>query len=259
MGRNALMSDPANHSVFLVAVRRQWWIPLTVALMGAAIAGVVVSINPAPLFEGRAVISIDSATLSKYPDLPRPDEMLLEAEKPSLIAHIAETTLVPTETVGASLKAYTRDDPQKRLVLSFRSAEESVASTVAVAAATRLTARAAELGDEEIGALQTQVDETERALKAVRRIDARAGGDARLDLDLISTQWEMRLRLYEDRLKLRMLQTAYHYNGNVTVVDARPASRRAGTVGGALILGFVLGMVVAVFREAWLTRSARTD
>ncbi|HZL06163.1 MAG TPA: hypothetical protein VFE45_12235 [Coriobacteriia bacterium] len=253
------MPDQAIHPSFLPAVRRQWWIPLVVALVAALAAGIVTSREPAPEFLARAVIVIDHSTLSKYPDLPRPDDMLKELAGDSLLGYVARATGVETDTVRASLDGYTLEDPQSQLVVTFESPTESVATSGAVTAATRVTERAADLSEKEIKALRQRVEETERALKAVRRIKLQAGKSAQpsLALDLIGTEWEMQLRLYEDRLQLRAIESSYYYNGNVRLGDVSPALRRWTTIAGAVVVGLLLGFVIAVYREAMFVRVRR--
>ncbi len=107
------------------------------------------SAHPTPLYEGRAIVIIDSATLSKFPDLPRADDMLREIEKPEFVSQVASEALVPSETVAAELSAYTREDPQRQLVLTFHSPSESEASSVTVIAATAAAKQAGRLGGHE--------------------------------------------------------------------------------------------------------------
>ncbi len=249
--------EPTHHPSFLAAVRREWWIPLAVMVAAGVIAAGVSSAHPTPLYEGRAIVIIDSATLSKFPDLPRADDMLREIEKPEFVSQVASEALVPSETVAAELSAYTREDPQRQLVLTFHSPSESEASSVTVIAATAAAKQAGRLGGHEIYELQRRVDETQRALREVVGINADAGGDraaSQFRLDAAGTQWEMRMRLYEDQLSLRTLRNAYYYNGNISVSDIAPVRRRGTTIAGALVLGLVLGLIIAVFREAILTR-----
>lgn len=250
-----------SHPTFLEAVRREWWIPLVVMLVAGLIAAFVSSANPEPLYEGTAMLSIDSATLSKFPDLPRADDMLREIESEQFASEIASMTLVASETVHAELSAYTRDDPPRQLIITFRSADEEIASTVTSAAAELAAKRAGELGGKEIYELQRRVNETQRALKEVLKIQSEAGRntDAGFKLDSAGTQWEMRMRLYEDSLSLRTLRNAYYYNGNLNVVDVAPVRRRGATIAGALVFGLVLGLVIAVFREALLSRPRKQE
>jgi len=250
------MPDQGAHPSYLAAVRRQWWIPLACALVAGVVAWVATSKAPAPEYQARAVVVIDNATLSAYPDLPRPDDMLKELRQAEFITHVAEVASVPTDTVSAALDAFTLEDPQSQLVVTFESPTESVATSAATAAATRVTERASELSGKEIKALRQRVEATERALKAVRGIkfDAGKNAPASLALDLIGTEWEMQLRLYEDRLHLRAIESAYYYNGNVRVTNLSPTLRRSTTAAGALVVGLLLGLVLALFREALFVR-----
>ena len=247
---------------FLAAVRREWWIPLAVMVAAGAIAAAVSSADPTPLFEGRAVIVIDGATLSKYPDLPKPDDMLRVIRTPEFTSVVASEALVASETVAAELSAFTREDPQRQLVLTFRSPDESVASTVTALAAAAVAEKAGQIGSVETWELQRRVNETQRALKEAAGINSAAGGskaDPDFRLDYAGMQWEMRMRLYEDQLSLRALRYVYYYNGNIAVTDVAPARRRGATVLSALVLGLMLGLVIAVFREAILMRPAHAD
>jgi capsular polysaccharide biosynthesis protein len=252
------MPDQAAHPSYLAAVRRQWWIPLACALVAAVVAGVATSKTPAPEYQARAVVVIDNATLSAYPDLPRPDDMLKEIKQDEFIAFVGDAAAVETETVNVALDAFTLEDRQSQLVVTFESPTESVATSAAVTAATRVTELASELSGKEIKALRQRVEATERALKAVRRIalDAGKSAPASLALDLIGTEWEMQLRLYEDRLHLRAIESAYYYNGNVRITNISPALRRSTTVAGAIVVGLLLGLVIAVFREALFVRKS---
>jgi len=253
--------ERTHHPSFLDAVRREWWIPLVVMVIAGAIAAGVSSSDSTPIYEGRAVLSIDSATISKFPDLPKPDDMLRVIRTPEFTSLVASSALVPSETVVAELSAFTREDPQKQLVITFRSPTESQASSVTAVAAAAVAKRAGELGGKETWELQRRVNETQRALKEVLGINASAGGaqsDPRFRLDYAGLQWEMRMRLYEDQLSLRTLKYVYYYNGNIAVADVSPVRQLGATVAGALVLGLVLGLVIAVFREAILMRPSRT-
>jgi len=249
-----------HHPVFLDAVRREWWIPLAVMVIAGAIAAGVSSADPTPLYEGRAVVIIDGATLSKFPDLPRPDDMLRVIKTPEFTSLVASDSLVPSETIAAEINAFTRDDPQRQIVITYRSPIESEAASVAAVAAAATATRAGQIGGKETSELQRRVNETQRALKEVLGINAEAGNanaDPRFRLDYAGIQWEMRMRLYEDQLSLRTLRYVYYYNGNLAVSDVAPVRRRGATIAGALVLGLVLGLVIAVFREAIIMRPPR--
>ncbi len=256
------MPKQTHMPTFLAAVRREWWIPLTVMVVAGVIAAVVSSADPTPLYEGRAVVVIDSATLSKYPDLPKPDDMLRVIKTPEFTSVVASEALVASETVAAELSAFTRQDPQRQLVLTFRSPDESVASSVTAIAAAAAATKAGQIGGVETWELQRRVNETQRALREVTAINSAAGGskaDSDFRLDYTGMQWEMRMRLYEDQLSLRTLRYVYYYNGNIAVTDVAPVRRRGATIVGALVLGLVLGLVIAVFREAILMRPVHVD
>ncbi len=244
------------HPTFLEAVRREWWIPVAVMVLAGAIALGISSANPEPLYEGRAVVIIDAPTLSKFPDLPKPDAMIREVESGEFASEVASRAVVPSETVAAGLQASTRDDPQSQLIVTFTSPDEALASKVATVAAGYAAERAGVIGGKEIWELQRRVNETQRALKEVLKINSEAGrnADDAFKLAAAGTQWEMRMRLYEDTLALRTLRNAYYYNGNIKTPDISPVRRRGATVAGALVFGLVLGLVIAVFREALLSR-----
>lgn len=232
-------------------VRREWWIPLLVVALAAVLALALSSRPGEPLYEARAVIAIDSSFLQKYPDLPRPDHVMQEVQKDGVLARIAEESGVSTETLSAGLSAYTLDDPQSRLVVRFRSRDESEAAGVAAVAAKVLAERAIEMGGAEIRALEGRIEDTEKSLTAVRRIDNQTSGrrSAELSLDIVATQWQMRMKLYEDKLALRQMRSTYYYNGNVATEDVAPARRRGSSVATAAVLGLVLGLVLAALRE----------
>ncbi len=244
------------HPTFLEAVRREWWIPVAVMAVAGAIAFFLSSANPAPQYEGRAVVIIDAPTISKFPDLPKPDEMIREVASATFSSEVASRAAVPSETVAAGLKASTRDDPQSQLIITFTSPDETVASRVATIAAGYAAERAAVIGGKEIWELQRRVTETQRALKEVLKIQSEAGRDAgsAFEMSAAGTEWEMRMRLYEDTLGLRTLRNAYYYNGNLKTPDVSPVLRRGATIAGAIVFGLVLGLVIAVFREALLAR-----
>jgi hypothetical protein len=236
-------------------VRREWWVPLVVVLIGASLALAFASRPGTPMYEAEAVIAIDSSFLQKYPDLPRPDHVMQEAQKDSVVARVAEASGVATEALKAGLAVYTLDDPQSRLVVRFRSRNESEAVQAATAAATVLAERAIEMGGAEIRALEQRIEDTDKSLTAVRAIDNRTSGrrTAELSLDIVATQWQMRMKLYEDKLALRQMRSTYYYNGNVSAKDVAPARRRGSSVATASLLGLVLGLVAAAVREAmWL-------
>ncbi|MHB1342264.1 MAG: hypothetical protein ACYC77_10520 [Coriobacteriia bacterium] len=250
------MFQSPSRSGFLDAVRREWWIPLLTVAVAVAVGLIASSADSTPLYEGKAVIVVDTAILSKYPDLPRPDDVVKEISADDFVSAIASESVLPTETVKANLRAFTQGSTQGQVALTFRSADESVATTAAVIAARNLRARAIEMGGPEVYELGRRVAETERSLSAVHKVDNEAGSDrgSQFELDLVATQWTMRMRLFEDRLELRKLQAAYFYNGNIKVVDIAPVRRRGATVAGAIVLGLALGLVLAVFREAVIMR-----
>lgn len=251
------MPKQTHMPTFLAAVRREWWIPLVVMVVAGAIAAAVSSADQTPLYEGRAVVIIDSAALSKFPGLPRPDDMLRVIKSSEFTSLVASEALVGSETVAAELNAYTREDPQRQLILTFRSADESEASSVTAVAAAAASKKAEQMGGVEAWELERRVTETQRALKDAALISTAAGGsraDNDFRLDYTGMQWEMRMRLYEDQLSLRTLRYVYYYNGNIVVSDVAPVRQRGALLLGALVLGLVLGLVIAVFREAILMR-----
>ncbi len=237
-------------------MRREWWVPVVVAALAVTAALAFASRPGKPLFEARAVIAIDASFLQKYPDLPRPDHMMQEAEKDGVVARVVEASGATTEALRASLSVYTLDDPQSRLVVRFQSRDESQAAGVVTAMARALVERAVEMGGAEIRALEQRIEDTEKSLTAVRRIDNQTSGrrDAQLSLDIVATQWQMRMKLYEDKLALRQMRSTYYYNGNVATDDIAPARRRGASAATAAILGLALGVVLAALREAMLLR-----
>lgn len=239
-------------------VRREWWVPIVVAALAVAAALAFASQPGRPLYEARAVIAIDASFLQKYPDLPRPDHMMQEAEKDGVVGRVVEASGVATEALRAGLAVYTLDDPQSRLVVRFQSRDESQAAGVAAAMAQTLVERAVEMGGAEIRALEQRVEDTEKSLSAVRRIDNQTSGrrDAQLSLDIVATQWQMRMKLYEDKLALRQMRSTYYYNGNVTAEDIAPARRRGASAATAAVLGLALGVLLAALREAMLLKGA---
>lgn len=241
---------------FLDAVRREWWLPLVTVVVAVAIGLAASSADPTPLYEGTAIIVVDTAILSKYPDLPRPDDVVAQIAKDDFISSVASESALPTETIKAGLRSFTQGSTQAQVAVTFRSANESEATTVAAVAATKLRAKAIQMGGPEVYELGRRVEETERSLAAVRKVDNQAGNDrgSQFELDLVATQWQMRIRLYEDRLELRKMQSSYFYNGNIKAVDIAPVRRRGATVAGAVVLGLALGFALAVFREAVLLR-----
>lgn len=238
-------------------VRREWWVPVAATLLAALLAFAFSSRPGTPLYEARAIISIDASFLQKYPDLPRPDHVMQEAAKDSVVSRVVEESGVPTDVVRAGLVVYTLNDPQDRLVVLFRSQDESQAVSIASAAAVVLAERAVEMGGAEIRALEQRIEDTERSLGAVRKIDNQTSGrrSAELSLDIVATQWQMRMKLYEDKLALRQMRSTYYYNGNVASEDVAPARRRGSSVATAAVLGLVLGLVAAALREATTLRS----
>lgn len=250
------MFQSPNRSGFLDAVRREWWIPLVTVAVAVVVGLIASSADPTPLYEAKAVIIVDAAILSKYPDLPRPDDVVGQISRDDFVSVVASESVLPSETIKANLRAFTQGTTQSQVAVTFRSADESVATTAVVIAAKRLRAKAIEMGGPEVYELGRRVEETERSLSAVRKVDNEAGNDrgSQFELDLVATQWTMRMRLFEDRLELRKLQAAYFYNGNVKAVDIAPVRRRGATVAGAIVLGLALGLVLAVFREALIMR-----
>lgn len=250
------MQVRSEHRSWDATVRREWWVPVVVASLAVAVALVFANRPGKPLFEARAVIAIDASFLQKYPDLPRPDHVMQEAEKDGVVARVVGASGVTTEALRAGLSVYTLDDPQTRLVVRFQSRDESQAVGVATAMAQTLVQRAVEMGGAEIRALEQRIEDTERSLTAVRRIDNQTSGrrDAQLSLDIVATQWQMRMKLYEDKLALRQMRSTYYYNGNVTSADIAPARRRGASAATAAVLGLALGLVLAALREAMLLR-----
>ncbi|MCE5190688.1 MAG: hypothetical protein LLG08_02855 [Actinomycetia bacterium] len=244
------------HPTFLEAVRREWWIPVAITVLAGGIALALSSASPAALYEGRAIVIIDAPTVAKFPDLPKPDDMIRELASNAFSSEVASRAVVPSDTVAAGLKSSTRADPQSQLIITFRSTDKALASRVATTAAGYAAERVSVIGGKEIWDLQRRVTETQRAMKEVLRIQSEAGRNASSSFELLAagTEWEMRMRLYEDTLALRTLRNAYYYNGNLTTSDVSPVHRRGATIAGALIFGFVLGLVIAVFREAILSR-----
>lgn len=249
------MVETTSKPGFLDAVRREWWLPVLTVVVALGIGLAASSADPTPLYEGTAVVIVDTAVLSKYPDLPRPDDVVAQIGKEEFISVVASESALSTGTVKAGIRAFTRGEAKDRVAVTFRDASESVASTVAAIAARELRATAIEMGGPEVYELGRRVSETERSLGAVRKIDNTASvRGSQFELDLVNTTWTMRMRLFEDRLELRKLQASYFYNGNVEAVDIAPVRRRGATVAGAIVLGLALGLVLAVFREAVLSR-----
>ncbi|MCE5203489.1 MAG: hypothetical protein LLG24_04670 [Actinomycetia bacterium] len=251
------MSETNAESRFLVAVRREWWLPLVTAAAAVAIGLAVSAADPTPLYEGTSVIAVDTAVLSKYPDLPKPDDVVSHATSDEFLSVVASASAVPAQTVRAGLKVFTRGPTQGEIAVTFRSPDASKATSVTVVAARTLCDKAIDMGGPEVLAVQRLVEETERMLDEVRKVDNEAPAserDAAYELELASTQWAMHMRLFEDRLELRKLRASYFYNGNVATADIAPVRRRGATVAGAVVLGLVLGLVLAVLREAVLSR-----
>ncbi len=255
------MPDGSHDVWFIAILKRQWWL-IALTIIAAILIALVASAGESePLYEATAVIVVDATTLSRHPYVPRPDDLILEASTDAFASQVASAADVTTSSVAAGLRVFSQGATQTRLVVAFRSPDESQAATVAVAAARALVERSTELSGPEMTELDRRVKDTEGALDRVRRIDNQnaSRASASLQLDLIRTAWEMRMQLYEDRLALRRIRSSYMYNGNVRTADIAPLRERGRIVASAFVLGAIVGFALAVARDSRSRANAHAE
>lgn len=233
------MTETRNRIVEIAA--RNWWIVLLATVTGGVVAYLIAGSGPVS-YEASAPIHIDTATLSTQPRVPKPDAVIAIVQDPAF----AEELALPD---GATLRAYATGNPQNELFVAVTASNEADAE--------KATIKAAEKTIEAIHAEMEPTLADQRALIASNESALKALGEPAEGDDLAQfLRWDIEKDNLNERSLLDFLESAYSYDGDVTVAEA--ASTRSAAVagiGGALA-GFFLGLVLVAVRERAAFRAA---
>ncbi len=245
-------------SADLVAIAgREWWVVVlcaAAAMLVAAVAGDRVARTAS--WEGRGTIAIDAVTVARNAGIPSADQVVTAAEGQRFQARVAHTLQLDPAELSEAMGVHTLDSPPRSLVVTLRG-NDATATSAAVASLTAEVLDLADaLGASAIGTQKARVQETEAALRDVRRLAE--GDDDRLTrLAASAAVWEMRMSLLADREELRLLTDAYSWNGDAVLRRVPAAAGSGATVAAAGLIGLALGLAVAALRERSLRGAVR--
>ncbi len=249
------MSEDTTFKAVLTAVRREWWLVLVAALVAVGV-GYLGTSGLETRYEGRAVLVIDTPTISRYKGLPTPDDLIREASGAKLRKELADRSGVTPTELGAGLRLSTVGSPQSRMVVTFTSDDEARARSAASAVASGIAEHSRELASDEIDKQRAQIKLAEETIGALKEETEGAGLSAWERTDSAFKEWTVTSALIDARNVLRILEDVYSYDGEVTLAEVSAATQRRSTLVGALAVGLALGLGVSAAREAFIRRAS---
>jgi hypothetical protein len=241
--------------VVATAVKREWWVvaaavvaALAVALIGLAIAGPARNV-----YSGSATITLDIPTISQYPALPTPDEVLRRVASEDFRATVAKEAGVSTETLDVAMSTYSIGARQDRIVVVYRSSASTEAASRAEVIGRRVAAEARTMGAPEILKHRQLIRSTRSAIRQLERLQARSGRTG----DSVTGLWLMGSSLAEQLLILDSLLSTYKYRDTTVAVTRSASSGTAEALGAAALLGLAAGIAIGAVREGLIRRAQR--
>lgn len=234
------MSEQLTRPRIIDIVRREWWlVALTVA--AAVVVAFIVSSSGEDTYIGRSAVVIDSYNISRFKGIPTPDEIINEGED-SLAPRLADAAGTTEATIKDAVSLAVVGSPPRRLVVTYRAAEEQAAREGALAVARAISDYSTERAGVEINRQTTIIQSTERALELIGEPTA----ENAYERNALMTQ------KVDAETNLAILSTIYTAEGEPSVThESAEADRRDALIAG-VFLGLVLGVVLAVAREAFM-------
>ncbi len=242
------MSDSATLRVLRVLLRG-WWL----ILMAAILAGVVAFISfggGEVTYLGSAALTIDTAIVSRYPALPVPELLLSEVQS----AEFKQQVLDAAGVSGGSLSFYTLGNPQRLFYATYLTDSEEEAEHTVDVAANMVIETYLEMGEQEIGRLETALEE---AYEMLGYLEAGLTEPSFTPQEVLGVHWQIysvENSIIANEALLDQQRAAYSYAENPSVTMTDPATEQRRNVLAAALLGLVLGAVVVLVRSrVWQT------
>jgi hypothetical protein len=226
------------------ALLRAWWIIVGVAVVAGATAYVAVG-ESEPAWQGDAVLSIDSATVSRFVHLPVPERLLAEVQSAEFKAGVLDRAGVS----GGELAFFTTGNPQTEFHVRYTGVAEDVVRTVTDTAARAVVERYLAMGESGLSRVRLDI----KAAEDMRDVLQDTVDDPRLSpyerLDVRYRMYTLDTIISSNRLQLEQQEAAYSYNGEPTITALSQDSERVKVALGAAFAGLVLAVLFVLVRN----------
>jgi len=240
-------------SYAFAAMRRQWWVVLVVIVAAVAVA-LLMSSRIEPTYVGQSGVKLDATILSRYTSLMVGDRTAAVLKSSEFYEFAAEKTGMTPAEVASSLRTSVSGKYLDSVLIRFSADSSADAQASAKEMADVIVAYAYEVAASEIAR-----QEAIRAanLASIVRIKALSKEFADKPYELADI--ETRLTALEQTqinndATLKLLTTAYKASDSASVEEA-VGTNRSGLLAGAILAGFVVGLLLAAVREALHLRS----
>lgn len=234
------MTASAARPTIIEIVRREWWLVLVVTVV-AVIVAFLASQGTPDVYTGRTSVVVDAYNISRFKGIPTPDELVTESTG-ALANDLAAAAGIDPADLKQSLNLSIVGNPPRRLVVMYRADSEQAAKDGAEAIA---------------GALADY--STSRAGVAIRReervLEAAKASLAEIEKDPEGSAYEryaLTASIVDAETTLEILKTIYLYEGEPSVTRQSASTGQRDALVAGLFVGVVLGIVLAVVREAFV-------
>lgn len=234
----------------LTTILRGWWIVVALAVIAMGVAWFA-SGESETMYRAEVAMSIDNATLSRYPALPVPELLLAEVQGSAFKTEVLDEAGVD----GGSLSFYTTGNPQTVFYSRYVSDSKEEAVEVAELAATMAIERYLEMSAAEIDTRAQTLNEIRLIKEQLKEAAGSEELSAYEQMDMAYRVHTLERQIIEGSALLQQQQTAYTVKGAASVSEIEATSSRMQSMLAAGLVGFIIGVAIALLRDrSWLTQ-----
>jgi len=227
------------------AIRRNWWLVVLPAVIGAAVAGASGLRGP-QMYTGTATIDIETTVFTRVSSLTGSERVLRELQSAEYYERVAaKAGSVDAATVQQGLRSYSVGAPAYELRVEYTTSDEDLAASVARAAGEVALEVTDEFNAGERERHQVIVDEADKAMEAIY---AEPVDTAWERADLAAKQFGFELNKANAVYMLDLIDSAYSLRDTVAVAEATGERTALENALGGAVLGLVLGLALALMR-----------
>lgn len=230
---------------FVSMLRRQWWL-IAVTVVVAVVVGVLIASRTTTTYTGSATVAIDTATVSRVSGLPLPETLLKALTSADFRSLVASDAGVTTPVVAAGLNVYTTGSPQDRLFTEFKSADKAVAVRIAGVARSAAIAYERKLAAPILTKNDLLLAANRDALAEISVLKPKTDWERS---DMRYKVWSLKRQVALDDAECTLERNVYSPLGGVSVAEDSKTRAIAIDAVGAALIGLVLGLALAWFRE----------
>ncbi len=236
-------------------LRRQWWI-VAVAVAVAAVAGLAMGRAQGTKYEGTATLLVDYPATTRYKGVPQVDDILRQSSSSRMRERLARHAGIEVSKMAGGLRVSSTGNPPNRVVVTFVSSDKREARAVAESVADEIVSYARERTKVEIDGRESLILNARESEDRIEKLVAKGGLTPDQQADNEFKLWMIRKDGIEANTLAKVLSSVYSLEGESSVAERAAASGLGGQMAGSLLVGAVLGLLIAAVREVLAVRGA---